>query len=291
MTTTTARPTAIEPGDARHGTRAGYIAGCRADCCREPHLRYQKMSSLRRLREGSQWVEPDRTLARLARWADYGVSPHAVGVAAGLCDATVLTTVRQHRRVLRSTERAIMSVRWDDLDPAAWCYADLTRLRIYSAQASGHHQRDILAAVTGAPRTGQWRTQERVSIGLARAIQAVYDNLPAFGPARHSASRARNAGWPVMAAWDDPGMPAAPKGWRPSASKPVHRGNPGRHHAEEAQFLADLGLGLREVCERLGVSVEGLRVALKRADRSDLYWTLGRRDGDFEKRRDGRRVS
>lgn len=207
----------IAADDPRHGRRAGYIAGCHDECCRPHHLRYQKFSTLRRHREGSQFVDSTRTRIRLGEWARYGVTPHAIGDAANIGDGTVCPIVaHQLDRVRRNTERAILAVTWDDLPDTALVNAGLTRLRIYSAMASGHPLTWITDHVDGISLGGKWRRQDRVSLGVARAVMELCDRAPAFGPSKHTAAKARNRGYLPLAAWDDPGTPAMPADWLPT---------------------------------------------------------------------------
>src|SRR5690606_5530104 len=101
----------MTPDDPRHGTRAGYIAGCRLACCGDPHYRYQKRSRLRLMREGSQIVSGATTLERVAWWDARGVSVNALTDAAGLGYGTLAELVGGERDVcLRSTERGILAV-------------------------------------------------------------------------------------------------------------------------------------------------------------------------------------
>lgn len=262
------------PDDPRHGTRAGYIAGCRDDCCREPHLRYQKLSTLRRHREGIQWLDNHRVLARLAWWDRRGVSSAAIAAAAGLSDATLREIRSQDLRVTKHTEQVTLAVTWDDLPPESLVYADLTRLRIYSAMASGHPQTLIFERLDQKPRTGNWRIQQRVSVGLARAVLAVYDRLPAFGPSAHTASRTRRRGWPVMAAWDDPGTLSAPLGWWPELCPDERK--PTR--AEVLEHLAEVGLSAAEACGRLGIDRGSLYAWCRRHGRLRMWRLLTERE-------------
>lgn len=205
----------MRPDDPRHGHRAGYIAGCREDCCRVPHIRYQKRSALRRLREGAQYLDPGPVLRRLDKWAAYGVTARAVAIAAGLNESTLQGIVRDGFRPEKRTLAATLAVTWNDLPDSALVNADLTRRRIYSLMAAGHRLEWICERVDGLNLGGKWREQEKVTLGLARAVMALYDQAPAWGPSKQTASKARNKGHRTPAAWDDPGVPAMPKGWQP----------------------------------------------------------------------------
>lgn len=205
----------VSPDDPRHGSRIGYNAGCHEACCLTPHTAYQKRSRLRRLREGSQYIPATRVQKRLGWWSQYGVTAHAVSVGAGLSNCTL--TAIKGGRVERSTERAVLAVTWDDLPGSALVNARLTRYRLYSLMAGGRplHELDELLPqhrLVG----GKWREQDRVRLHFARAVQRVFIEL-ALVPveAGQTASKARRRGVMVPMAWDDPGLPAMPRGWQP----------------------------------------------------------------------------
>jgi hypothetical protein len=207
----------IAQTDHRHGTRAGYIAGCRQPCCGDPHRRYQKRSRLRLLREGTQIVPAHRVLARALWWRARGVSLNGICAAAGVGFGTLDELVTGHRDVcLKSTERAILAVTWDDLPDTALCYADLTRLRVFSLMAAGHRLEWICEQVgPGLPLRGKWRTQDRVTVGVARRVLNTYQRAPLDGPNKQVATKARNRGHRHPLAWDDPEVPAMPTDWSP----------------------------------------------------------------------------
>lgn len=203
--------------DHRHGSRAGYLAGCRDDCCRVPNIRYQKRSRVRRELEGLQTVSSHRLIARALWWNQRGVSAQGITDAAGLGYGTLAEAMSGDRAVcLKSTEAAILAVTWDTLHPRSLCNADLTRLRIYSLMAAGHPLAWIAAEVgDGLPISGRWRQQARVTVATARSVMAVYAAAPLDGPSAQTRAKARNRGHQHPLAWDDPGVPAMPTGWSP----------------------------------------------------------------------------
>lgn len=221
----------ITATDPRHGERAGYIAGCRQECCRPAHLYYQKRSTLRRHREGPQWVDPAPLITILNNWARYGITPTALAAAAGVSDSTICTVIRENTRVSLKTLRKVQAVTWNDLPDTALVYADLTRLRVYSLMAAGHTLTWITQNSTFNTISGKWREQTCTTLGVARSIQALYANAPITGTNKQCASKARGRGYPVPAAWDDPPTPAMPHGWKPTTIDPGWTNKPARHRA------------------------------------------------------------
>lgn len=208
----------MNPDDPRHGRRAGYIAGCRSECCSEPHRRYQKRSTLRRQREGSQIISAHRVLARTMWWNARGVSLAAICAAAGSGEGTLSEIINGRDTCLKMTERRVLAFGWPDLPDETLIYADMTRLRIYSLMAAGHPLKWITAQVgPGLPISGRWRTQERIALGAARRVMAIYEAAPLSGPSKQTLTAARNRGHRHPLAWDDPGEPGMPRGWNPWA--------------------------------------------------------------------------
>lgn len=207
----------MSPDDPRHGHRAGYLAGCRDECCSRPHSRYQKRSRLRLLEEGTQIISSAPSLERIRWWADRGVGINAICSAAGLGYGTLAEHMAGERDVcLRSTERAILAVTWDMLAPSTLVYSGMTQRRLFSLMASGHTLEWISREVsTGLSTGGRWRKQERMYLSLARAVAEVARTAPTTGPSVQSASKMRLRGHLPLIAWEDPGTPAEPRGWQP----------------------------------------------------------------------------
>lgn len=275
----------ITPEDPRHGHRAGYLAGCRADCCRVPNTRYQKRSRIRLQLEGTQTVPAAATTQRVEWWNKRGVTVAAVSDAAGLGYGTLAELARGKRNVcLKSTARAVLSLRWRHLPDRALCNAELTRTRIYSMMAAGHPLTWITSEVgNGVPIGGRWRQQERVAIGTARAVLAVYDRAPLAGPSKITAAKARSRGYGHPLSWDAPQVPAAPDDWAPSyATTDTLRGQDQRlalrghlrrpDLVAEYDHLVSCGESPEQACARLGVKVQTV---------ADVRNLLARSGGDY----------
>lgn len=205
----------MTPDDPRHGTRAGYIAGCRNDCCRDVHLRYQKQSKLRYHREGTQVVDAAPVVNRLRWWYRRGISRNALCRAADLGEGTLLDVWEGRRSVIYKSNRdKVLAVTWDDLPDNSLAYAELTRVRIGSLMAAGHTLGWIAGNVRDLSVGGKWREQERVTIRLAKDVRDLYATAPLDGPSKGTATKARKR-YPHPLAWDDDGDLAKPLTWQP----------------------------------------------------------------------------
>lgn len=196
----------MSPDDPRHGSSAGYVAGCRCEPCHVARRRYQKAHRLALL-NGDEFLVPADTVHDILRpWLQMGISRTAVTHAASVMTRRPIEDVRHVRA---STYRALAAVTEDDFDDSCLVFADLTRRRIYSLMAAGHQLIDMPIN----PR-GKWRDRERITIGFARKIRSHYlANECKEGPSAFTAARAKNNGHVVPAAWDDPGTLAWPIGY------------------------------------------------------------------------------
>lgn len=212
----------ITPEDPRHGTRAGYLAGCHEEaCCKRACRLDMKARELRALREGPLIVdaEPIRQLAKY--WADRGLSMASLAAAAGVnADSVKRVVTNRIVQVRLTTFRKIMSVTEDDLPDTSLVYAELTRVRVWSMMADGQKLK-VIAPAVGLPMQGNWRENPRLRVGVARAVRDLYRRSPGFGPMTGEVVRARNHGALPSMAWDDPGTLAEPVGWKPTA-EPFH---------------------------------------------------------------------
>lgn len=208
MATTQDKPT-LRPDDPRHGTNAGYVAGCRCEYCCDGRYREGKERALYRHRFGSCRIEHDKLAAVLEPWLKMGVTLSAICEAAGFANRTDLAPLYYSGgQVNRATYNTLASVVEDDLKGTATVPADLTRKRIYSLMAAGHALSEMPIHIRG-----NWRKYERVTIASARDIRDHFQRLEgSMGKYAQTAARARNAGHEPPLAWDDPGTLAWPNG-------------------------------------------------------------------------------
>lgn len=207
----------IAPDDPRHGTRAGYLAGCHEEtCCKRACRIDMKARQLRVMREGPLKVDPEPVRELAEYWAARGLSYTALAAAAGVSSDSVKRSVGNRLLKIRlTTLNKILAITEDDLLDTSYIYAALTKARVASLMADGQKLKDIVPLV-GLPMEGNWRKYPRVSVRVARAVRDLYRQSPGYGPAIGTASRARNRGSIPSMAWDDPGTLAEPVDWRPT---------------------------------------------------------------------------
>lgn len=210
----------MTPDDPRHGSRAGYLAGCGDECCRAANLRDVKRRRLRVEREGPQRIVCGPVVKELVRyWELRGVSPAAIAKGAGVSTDVLTAVVHGERdRILQTSLRKIIAVTEADLPDDALLYSHISQVRVYSMMASGHPLKWICQQSPELQYAGNWRRQERIRAGMARAIRDLYQSAPGAGPSKFTIARSKNYGYLPMAAWDDPGCLTMPSGWQPTAT-------------------------------------------------------------------------
>lgn len=258
-------PPLTGPDDPRHGREIGYMAGCRADCCLVTRRRAKKAARVRRERFGPAYV-PGALAEEIAiRWAQYGVGPTPVALAAGVAEDSLMRALNHGTRISRGSLVALRRVTWDDLPDTVLVYAELTRARVRSLQAAGFPLSYIIDQAPALPRGGRWRKTPRLSLGIARAVLAVYEAAPLAGPSSYVAARARSAGYLHPLAWDDPGTPAAPHGWR---------WEPARTDRERAYDRLDMSVVWRRLNgDRAVPASRRERIEIVRIARDEYGWT------------------
>lgn len=201
----------MTPDDTRHGTHAGYVAGCRNECCLLARRRARKQRDLYRHRSGTGCRIPHDTFRTAVEpWLLLGLSPYALEEATGV-GSRIADILRDRSDVLRTTYRAVKAMTEDDIPDAAKVYTHLTRTRIDSLMAAGHRLVDMPINARG-----QWRSREFIAVDTARKIRDYYAAHEfEIGPDRHTAARALNRGARLPLAWDDPGTLAWPGGRPP----------------------------------------------------------------------------
>lgn len=210
----------MTPDDPRHGSRAGYLAGCAEQCCRLANFRDVKARRVRVEREGPQRVNCASVVKELVRYWDLrGVSAAAIARAAGVSTDVLTAVVHGERdRILQTSLRKIIAVTEADLPGDALLYSRISQVRVYSMMASGHPLKWICQQSPELQYAGNWRRQERIRAGMARAIRDLYQSAPGVGPSKFTIARSKNYGYLPMAAWDDPGHLTMPDGWEPTAT-------------------------------------------------------------------------
>jgi hypothetical protein len=97
----------MNANDDRHGTSAGYIAGCRETCCWRAKQRYDKTRRLELLTTGERRIVPTwRALRRIQALQALGWSVPQIAVQVGL-NHRHLYSLARHPTIYRSTFDAI----------------------------------------------------------------------------------------------------------------------------------------------------------------------------------------
>lgn len=201
----------MKADDPRHGTYAGYLAGSRCQPCRDARYKANKERGLYRHRHGSCRYDHEAQAVLIEPWLGMGITIHAVLQAAGLFHRNdLIARYQEGARVNRAVMAALSKLSEDKFHDGAKINSDLTRDRIYSLMAAGHPLTDMPILYRG-----NWRDQETISVGTARAMRDYYKaHSHLMGPSKITATRARNAGHQPPFAWDDPGTLAWPGGVR-----------------------------------------------------------------------------
>lgn len=195
------------PDDPRHGTTAGYSAGCRNDCCRAANTRYDKGRRLDALRGTPRTTDSSGTRRRVQALHCMGWSLQMIADRAGYNSPQALNQVTQ---------------------------------------------------------------RDRVTTATAARIASVYDDLCMTpGPSRASRQRAQRMGYLPPLAWDDIDNPdEQPTGWRYQSTD----------RSEAVRDMAEMGLGITEVCRRLHTSADTLQKWCDRRGLSDVYRRIAARE-------------
>jgi hypothetical protein len=257
------------PDDPRHGSHAGYIAGCRDDCCRRAKRRADKRRRLRALHQPLV-VAAERArqhLDYLARWhvpyAAYG--PHstkASRIARG-------ETTKLHA----TSEAAILAV---TPEPGVNCFPahGITR-RLQALTALGWSQQAICDATGLQPPyvsmlVNNARGQDVVAPHIWRRVAGAYDRMSrTTGGAVRAERRARRNGWVPPAAWldiDDPDETPDP-GYQPPRR---------RDWLALVEDWAACGWDRPAVAAALGITIRSLERRCDRAGRRDLWRKLSK---------------
>ena len=284
-------------GTRPHGTRArsvlgpgpGQGPGCRCDACRAAN-RAAASHRERQILYGrwQPYVDAGPAREHLRNLAAAGIgwrrAARLTGVSTGAVTKILYGGPGQRppsQRIRPQTATAILAVTPSagQLAPGALTDSTGARRRLQALVAAGWSQARLARelGMTGA-NFGAMLRRDQVTAGTARAVSDLYDRLwnqppPAHDQrARIAASRARShaaqRGWAPPLAWDDDLIDdpaAAPaEGWeRPSQ----------RHSADLAEEAGELfrreGYTQKHAAARLGVSVSGLEMALRRARLGD----------------------
>lgn len=97
------------PDDPRHGTNAGYIAGCRLDCCRAAATRYHKARTLDQARGIPRKVPARGAQRRLQALAALGWTFQDMAARLG-CHRQSVHAILSEEHILASRHRAVCAL-------------------------------------------------------------------------------------------------------------------------------------------------------------------------------------
>jgi hypothetical protein len=203
---------------AAHGTNARYNEGCRGcQPCLEAHRAVQRAT--RRLKAYGQWqpwIDADPVRAHVRNLMAQGVPFRRTASEADVSHYTVErllygdSEAPPPRKIRRGTAVRILGVqpRRDLIAARVSIDGSGTRRRLQALGCMGHAQADLAARLDVQPRhLGKINRAGRVSAGLARKTEDLYDDLWNVTPVGATADRVRLAakrfGWLPPLAWDD----------------------------------------------------------------------------------------
>lgn len=249
--------------------------GCECDPCQRLRKVNRRRSKLNRM--GVSATVPAAPATRhVARLIKAGMLPEHIAQASGLGPATI-SEVRQgvRGRIKRETAAAIVGVR-----PQAGRTVPKTgtvrRARALVAIGWTYYEIEARAGLArGYLRLITNRDQARCLASVAVAVADVYDDMSMQpGPSNRQRVFARNRGWAPPLCWDESTIDDP-------AATPIGAGYVGVTRAEALADLADLGLGVTDVCRRLRMSRESLALWCRRHNHTDLYATLVARESNY----------
>lgn len=221
----------MSPDDQRHGSRAGYLAGCHDTCCRLPHLEYLKQRRALR-REQYNRAQKDGRIRRerlqqtgvttfvypaepvrehVQRLRDLGWSTSAIAAMHGnISDDGIAQLLRKNPRTVESKTNELLRLPYslavpDSVPDSAWVPSLGAARRQQALLALGWTHAAIRAAMEdlcGVSVRGYFAGQ--VNARRWRIFDSVYHTLGrSVGPSDRTRERARALGYVTPAGWDN----------------------------------------------------------------------------------------
>lgn len=208
----------MTPDDPRHGERAGYLAGCKDDCCTVANRRWAKQWRLNASRNGGRTTVPTEPVRRHVLMLQQTMSLCSIGEASGTSSSQLSRLLQgAHPRMWASTASALLAVQPGAKVGGHYVAAVGARRRVQALATLGYTFEELERRLNGYARSNlrmlaygkrDWITSDTVT-----RIQAVYDELwdrPATGDTRvqrgaitKTKRRAQALGWVSPLAWDD----------------------------------------------------------------------------------------
>lgn len=211
----------------RHGNKSTYSAGCCCDECRHAYKTWETRNfSEHKYRQRQKMVSAEESAIKLQEMRDTGISWKQLGIVVGVTHYTLIGILEgrpnkngeliKTKKVYKTTHEAIMNAEIDPekMTPLMRIDDSLTVARIRSLYAEGYTQKQ-LNELRGRKFYSYCilETQTRgVTVKFAKEIRELYQRLgPPAKPHANSLRVARERGWVVPMAWDDPGTLVWPK--------------------------------------------------------------------------------
>lgn len=280
-----------------HGDWHCYSHGCRRDECRTAWRAYNE-----RLRKNQAYgrapinrrVRAGHARTHLLQLRAQGMSIRTIAATAGVSFPVIERVLAGAKGgIYATTEAKILAVHGPNLaamNPNAFVDATGTRRRLQALNVNGWSTNDLghELGCTGTNVAAIMRDPAKVTATTALAVRDLYDRLwdapppartgKALGARVRMTRAARARGWAPPMAWDTDTIddPTA----RPDLGDTTPRGRLTEHVAEDTDWLLqhDPTLTARHIAHRLGVTVNSLRITLRRAGRPDLLDRLARND-------------
>lgn len=191
----------MSPDDPRHGTQAGYVAGCKCEPCVTARRRECKRRQLHHMTTGPILVDTKHAREHIERCQDFGMRYTNFGSTASS------RVLYGDGRIYRRTETRILSTH---PRPGVNCFPPHGAVRrLRALMALGHMGQAIAPEIGVSPQyvsmmVNESRSTNGVSPKLWKRIARLYDRWSMTpGGSRTTASRAKAKGWVPPLAWDD----------------------------------------------------------------------------------------
>lgn len=257
-----------------HGTRARYLRGCSCTACADASFRYMKNQRLFVHANGHGLrVDPAPVRARIQYWKDRGYGHAQIADAAGVSRRIIDAHAKgAHPAINPASARKILAAHVGKHNVSDYLPIDAagTRRRLQALMVIGHPLNRI-AAQTGHHSESLGRIANghygQVRPGTAEDIATLYERWQDTpGACVRTKKRAAKEGWNGPDAWgDDIDNPDAVPVIRQASNAQL-----AGERRVEALHLADAGVALQEVAERVGLTVPYVRTII-RDERPVLY--------------------
>jgi hypothetical protein len=204
--------------DPRHGTRAGYIAGCRDTCCSTANRRWIKQYRLAASRNGGRTTVPTEPVREHVRNLQRTMSLSAIGNAARVTSSQMVRLMRgDHPTMRAATATRLLAVRPDTKVGGHYISAVGSRRRLQALVAIGYSFERIEKHLGGYGRSNMrilaYENRPWITSDVALRIKAAFDELSMKlpdaptrvhqGAITKARNRAKARGWVPPLAWDE----------------------------------------------------------------------------------------